>query len=73
MEGLTDDTKVHAMPPAGAGATGAEARAGDSSIAWRLRGWQLQTIAAAAMSPAATLALLHSRLPAAVVKAIAGN
>ncbi|XP_059058319.1 baculoviral IAP repeat-containing protein 6 [Achroia grisella] len=77
MEGLTDDTKVH-VTPAGVGAGGAAGAGGaggagggtDGSVAWRLRGWQLQTVAAAAMSPAATTALLHSRLPAAVVAAL---
>ncbi|XP_028176769.1 baculoviral IAP repeat-containing protein 6-like [Ostrinia furnacalis] len=65
MEGLTDDTKVHAMP------TGRpEPAECNSSVAWKLRGWQLQTVAAAAMSPAATPALLHSRLPACAVRAI---
>ena len=67
MEGLTDDTKVQAPPPA------ASAEGRWRGVAWRLRGWQLQCIAAAAMSPAATLALLHSRLCAAVTRAIAGT
>ncbi|CAB3246353.1 unnamed protein product [Arctia plantaginis] len=62
MEGLTDDTKV----------SGAGSAAGGSGlgVSWEARGWQLQTVAAAAMSPAAILALLHSRLPSAVVEAI---
>ncbi|CAH0756195.1 unnamed protein product [Diatraea saccharalis] len=63
MEGLTDDTKVSAVPVA-------ESNECDSSVAWRLRGWQLQSVAAAAMSPAATSALLRSKLPAAVVRAL---
>ncbi|XP_047034012.1 baculoviral IAP repeat-containing protein 6 isoform X2 [Helicoverpa zea] len=68
MEGLTDDTKVQS-PSATPSAPSSSATA--APVSWEARGWQLQTIAAAAMSPAATLALLHSRLPAAVVKAIA--
>ncbi|XP_037876101.1 survivin-1 isoform X3 [Bombyx mori] len=63
MEGVTDDTKVQG--------SSREGGAADGGVAWRLRGWQLRTVACAAMSPAATLALLHSRLPAAVVTAIA--
>ena len=70
MEGLTDDTKVQS-PTSGSPLPSASAPTG--TVSWEARGWQLQTIAAAAMSPAATLALLHSRLPAAVVKAIAGE
>ncbi|XP_026725777.1 LOW QUALITY PROTEIN: baculoviral IAP repeat-containing protein 6-like [Trichoplusia ni] len=70
MEGLTDDTKVQS-PCSSSSGSGAGGRAGgEARVSWEARGWQLQSIAAAAMSPAATLALLHSRLPAAVVKAI---
>lgn len=68
MEGLTDDTKVHGSPAA----SHRDSQC-DSGMAWRLQGWQLQSIAAAAMSPACTLALLHSRLPAAVVRAVSGQ
>ncbi|KAJ8724125.1 hypothetical protein PYW07_008105 [Mythimna separata] len=67
MEGLTDDTKVQS-PSSSSPLPSSSAPPGP--VSWEARGWQLQTIAAAAMSPAATLALLHSRLPAAVVKAI---
>lgn len=70
MEGLTDDTKVQS-PSGSSPLPSSSAPAGP--VSWEARGWQLQTIAAAAMSPAATLALLHSRLPAAVVKAIVGE
>ncbi|XP_072930156.1 dual E2 ubiquitin-conjugating enzyme/E3 ubiquitin-protein ligase BIRC6 isoform X2 [Epargyreus clarus] len=60
MECLTDDTKVSGV-----------AAAGRDWDARGVRGWQLATLAAAAMSPAATLRLLHSPLPAALVVAIA--
>uniref|UniRef100_A0A2A4K910 UBC core domain-containing protein n=1 Tax=Heliothis virescens TaxID=7102 RepID=A0A2A4K910_HELVI len=69
MEGLTDDTKVQSPSASTPSAPSSSATA--APVSWEARGWQLQTIAAAAMSPEATLALLHSRLPAAVVKAIA--
>ncbi|XP_047537096.1 baculoviral IAP repeat-containing protein 6 [Vanessa atalanta] len=59
MESQTDDTKVRRPAPART-AVGAA----------RLRGWQLRTVAAAAMSPAATLALLNCPLPAALMRAV---
>ncbi|XP_061384581.1 baculoviral IAP repeat-containing protein 6 isoform X3 [Danaus plexippus] len=65
MEGLTDDTKV-GRPSASA--CSADSRPGAVPV---LRGWQLRTLAAAAMSPAATLALLHCPLPTALVRSIA--
>lgn len=67
MEGLTDDTKV-GRPSASA--CSANSRPGAVPV---LRGWQLRTLAAAAMSPAATLALLHCPLPTALVRSIAGE
>ncbi|XP_075983137.1 BIR repeat containing ubiquitin-conjugating enzyme isoform X3 [Anticarsia gemmatalis] len=70
MEGLTDDTKVQS-PAGGAGGAGGSSAGPGAGVSWEARGGQLQSVAAAAMSPAATQALLHSRLPAAVVKAIA--
>lgn len=65
MESVTDDTKV-CRP-----AAGARPWQGGAVVA-RLRGWQLRTVAAAAMSPAATQALLACPLPAALVRALAG-
>ncbi|CAH0728119.1 unnamed protein product, partial [Brenthis ino] len=62
MESVTDDTKV--------GRPACAAWGGGAVVA-RLRGGRLRTVAAAAMSPAATLALLHCPLPAALVQAIA--
>ncbi|XP_049878015.1 baculoviral IAP repeat-containing protein 6 isoform X2 [Pectinophora gossypiella] len=67
MEGLTDDTKV-AGSPRGACSSGAGGTAPD--LRTRCAGWQLHTLALAAMSPAATAALLASRLPHAVTAAI---
>ncbi|GBP68238.1 Baculoviral IAP repeat-containing protein 6 [Eumeta japonica] len=66
MEAQTDDSKVNPAP-----APTLEPAASNPVL--RLRGWQLATVAAAAMSPAATLALLHSKLPSAVVDAITGE
>lgn len=66
MEGLTDDTKVHSSPRHEEGPS-------DAHVAWRIPAQRLFTAARAAMSPATTLALLHSRLPAAVSSAIAGT
>ncbi|XP_053613474.1 baculoviral IAP repeat-containing protein 6 isoform X2 [Plodia interpunctella] len=63
MEGLTDDTKVHSWP--------ARAGARDTGVAWAAAGWQLQSVAVCAQSPAATLLLLHCRLSAAAVAAVA--
>lgn len=66
MEGLTDDTKGHVSPRVEDGPS-------DAHVAWRIPAQRLFTAARAAMSPATTLALLHSRLPAAVSCAIAGE
>ncbi|XP_069360568.1 baculoviral IAP repeat-containing protein 6 isoform X2 [Maniola hyperantus] len=70
MEGLTDDTKVRRPMQA---STSRESMGAwvDCGVVKRLRGGQLRTIAAAAMSPAATLTLLHCPLPAALVRAVA--
>ncbi|XP_068618996.1 baculoviral IAP repeat-containing protein 6 isoform X2 [Battus philenor] len=62
MEGLTDDRKVH-RPASALEDSGA-------AVAARLSGRQLRTLAAASLSPAATLLLLHSPLPLALVRCI---
>ncbi|XP_052743953.1 baculoviral IAP repeat-containing protein 6 isoform X2 [Bicyclus anynana] len=70
MEGLTDDTKV-GRPTQASTSHESSSASEDSGMVARLRGWQLRTVAAAAMSPAATLTLLHCPLPAALVRAVA--
>ncbi|XP_039757629.1 baculoviral IAP repeat-containing protein 6 isoform X2 [Pararge aegeria] len=70
MEGLTDDTKVRRPMQASTSRENIGAWE-DRGMLARLRGWQLRTLAAAAMSPAATLTLLHCPLPAALVRAVA--
>lgn len=70
MEGLTDDTKVHGSPLRQGDAGGTDSVA---HIARRLTGTEVRTVAAAAMSPAATLVLLNSRLPEAIVAALTGT
>ncbi|CAK1583351.1 unnamed protein product [Parnassius mnemosyne] len=65
MEGLTDDGKVRGA------ASGAACRAGGGACGVRLSGRQLRTLAAAALSPGATLALLHSPLPRDLVRCLA--
>lgn len=69
MEGLTDDTKVQS-PCAGTSSNGA-ALPSANNMSWETLGGELKSIAAASMSPAATHTLLHSGLPALVVKTIA--
>ncbi|XP_013170740.1 PREDICTED: baculoviral IAP repeat-containing protein 6 isoform X4 [Papilio xuthus] len=80
MEGLTDDRKVHQpLRVTRAGASGGgcgsgavdAATCGAAAAAVRLRRRELRTLAAAALSPAATLLLLHSPLPHALVRCVA--
>ncbi|CAK1550991.1 unnamed protein product [Leptosia nina] len=74
MEGLTDDTKVRRpMQASISGESGIWVGSGwaGTAAARRLRHRQLTSIAAAAMSPACTLTLLHSQLPLALMQAVA--
>lgn len=74
MEGLTDDRKVHRPARAGGASGAAEGAAacGAAAAAVRLSRRELRTLAAAALSPAATLMMLQSPLPHAFVRCVTG-
>ncbi|CAG4984494.1 unnamed protein product [Colias eurytheme] len=73
MEGLTDDTKVRRpMHSSASGESGISVGSwAGASAARRLRGAQLRTLAAVALSPACAPPLLHSPLPHALLQYVA--